>query len=186
MPLYYSTWQWCYCVDKHMSYITVVRRWYSASYVLLTVIGINIFVRIKHYTLLCCLFPQQFHTESVSSRSCCAWTQTRCSLLFHPAVDLALVPVSFSPVKMWDPGHRGLQSHSDQCCYIHVMFSNGSWVWVRHLAGQINKQRYNLNCYDMVCAEAKIISFFVFMLVCAVSNMPWFITAPVQCRGLTL
>lgn len=97
-------------------------------------------------TLLCCLFQQQFHMESVSSCSCRVSMQTRCSLLFHPAVNLALGPVSFSPVKMWDPGLWGLQTHADQGCFMHFMFSHGSCVWVRHLAGQLDKQRCTLHC----------------------------------------
>lgn len=102
---------------------------------------------------------------------------TRWSLLFHPAVNLALGPVSFSPVKMWDPGLWGLQRHADQGCYMHVMFSHGSCVWVRRLAGQLDKQRCTLSCYDVICAEPKTVSSFVFMLAWAVSSMPCFITA---------
>lgn len=61
---------------------------------------------------------------------------------------------------------------------MHVGFSHGSCVWVRHLAGQLDKQRWTLSCCDVMCAEPKTVSSTVFTLAWAVSSMPCFITLP--------
>lgn len=108
-----------------------------------------------HFAVAYC----QFHMDS----DFFLLLQTRWSLLFLPAVNLALGPVSVSPVKMWDPGLWALQSHADQGCSMHVMFSPGSCVWVRHVAGQFDKQRW--------CVLNQRL-WAVFMLPGAFSSMP--------------
>lgn len=96
--------------------------------------------------VLCC---SQFHMDS----GFLLLLQTRWSLLFLPAVYLAHGPVSVIPAKMQDPGLQALQSHADQTCIMPVMFSPGCCVRVRHLAGQLDKQRWPLICYDGMYAQ---------------------------------
>lgn len=59
---------------------------------------------------------------------------------------------------------------------MHVMFSPGGCVWVRHLAGQLDKQSGPLICSDVMRAQPKTFSSSVFMLAGAVSSMTCFST----------
>lgn len=95
---------------------------------------------------------------------------------FSQLKNLARGPVSVSPTKMWDPGLWALQSRAERGCSVHVMFSPGSCVRVRHLAGQLAKQSGPLICSDVMCAQPKTFSSFVFMLAGAVSSMVCFST----------
>ncbi len=71
------------------------------------------------------------------------------------------------PVRFTEPCWLGF--------YMRVMFSHGSCVWVRLIAGQLDKQQSTCSCQDVMCAGPKAVSFFVLTWVWADFSTPYFI-----------